>query len=117
MAAAQFRQGIWWQCNPYNSQPATIPAHAMTQSVIRKPGAAPGQQILAIDLTIAPNSLTKLTQLGYSPEIRQVQYNDGVHTMAVLRDELDTTKDLEPEWAALCDRFPPDAVHLWRGKP
>ena len=89
----------------------------MTQSVIRKPGAAPGQQILAIDLMIAPDTLPKLTQLGYSPEIRQVQYADGVHTMAVLHDiQADRDDQLMGEWQILLDHFPVESVHLWRGK-
>ena len=92
----------------------------MTQSVIRKPGAAPGRSILAIDLAIAPDpsqALSEARRLGYSPEIRQVQYADGIHRLAVLRDELGTGDELMAEWAGLCDRLPPDAVHLWCGKP
>ena len=89
----------------------------MPNPVIRKPGAAPGQQILAIDLTIAPDTLPKLTQLGYSPEIRQVQYADGVHAMAVLHDiQADRDDQLMGEWQILLDHFPPESVHLWRGK-
>lgn len=107
------------QCNPYSPCPATIPAHAMTRSVIRKPGAAPGRIILAIDLSITDDpiqSLHTIRQLGHAPEARSVSYPDGVHTLSVLRDEQAAGDDhLMAEWEALLDHLPADAVHLWRG--
>lgn len=87
-----------------------------------KPGAKTGQIILSVDLTLAGNAeevLANLKDLGYSPEIRYVNYAEGVHVLAVLKDEqYDTVVDenyLTDEWMQLCDRFNPNAVRLWRG--
>jgi hypothetical protein len=84
-----------------------------------KPGAKPGQVILAIDLSIAGSSdqaLDTIKRLDYTPEIRHVSYPSGVHVLAVLRDEHATSDDhLLPEWEALLEYFPPECVHLWRG--
>lgn len=85
-----------------------------------KPGAKPGQVILAIDLSIAGNSdqaLDKIKQLGYTPDIRHVSYPSGVHVLAVLRDESGGSDEhLLSEWETLLGSFPHECVHLWRGK-
>ena len=87
-----------------------------------KPGAKKGQIILSVDLTVAGDAeevLAHLKELGYSPEIRYVNYTEGVHVIAVIKDErYDTVVDedyLTDEWMQLCDRFAPRAVRLWRG--
>ena len=87
-----------------------------------RPGAVTGQVLLVVDLSVVGHStaaLTRLQALGYAPEIRHVSYTTGVHVFAVLKDEypLALTEDyLLDEWTQLCTEFPPDAVHLWRGK-
>ena len=82
-----------------------------------KPGAKPGQVILAVDLSIAGDvtqSLDKLRQLGYAPDLRHVSYPAGVHVLAILKDETaQSDEHLLPEWKALLERFPSEAVHLW----
>jgi hypothetical protein len=88
-----------------------------------KPGAKPGQIILAVDLTIAglaAEVLATIEDLGYKPEIRHVAYPSGVHVLAVLKDEqhqasVDGEYLLE-EWQQLRSHINPDAVHLWRGR-
>ncbi len=87
-----------------------------------KPGAKTGQIVLSVDLTVAGNAdrvLAALQELGYSPEIRHVNYSEGIHVLAILKDEQhDTVVDenyLVDEWIALCDRFSANAVRLWRG--
>jgi len=87
-----------------------------------KPGAVAGQVLLGVDLSVVGHSmaaLARLQALGYEPEIRHIAYTTGVHVFAVLKDEYPpvVTEDyLLDEWAQLCTEFPPDAVHLWRGK-
>lgn len=86
-----------------------------------KPGAKPGQIILAVDLTIAGSSdeaLSAINRLGYQVEIRHVSYPAGIHVLAVLKDEQHETVDddyLLGEWMQLRLLINPDAVHLWRG--
>lgn len=87
-----------------------------------KPGARPGQVILAIDLTVAGDSkavLDALSVLGYTPTIRHVDYPAGVHVLAILKEEQHTTTVPEDhwldEWLNLRNHLVPDAVHLWRG--
>jgi len=87
-----------------------------------KPGAKTGQIILSVDLTVAGNAeevLANLKELGYSPEIRHVNYSTGIHVLAVLKDEQhETVVDenyLIDEWMQLRDRFGAKAVRLWRG--
>jgi len=85
-----------------------------------KPGARPGQVILAIDLSIAGDSdqaLDRIKELGYTPEIRHVSYPSGVHVLAILRDERsESDEHLIPEWETLFQNFPQHSVHLWMGK-
>jgi len=87
-----------------------------------KPGAKTGQIILSVDLTVAGNAdrvLVILSELGYYPEIRHVNYSEGIHVLAVLKDEQHETvvdeNHLIDEWMQLCDRLNPNAVRLWRG--
>ena len=89
---------------------------------IDKPGAKTGQIVLSIDLTVAGNAeevLATLKDLGYSPGIRHVNDTEGIHVLAVLKDEQhETIVDLDyliEEWIELCDRFSPNAVRVWRG--
>lgn len=87
-----------------------------------KPGAKPGQVILAVDLTVAgvtDAALDRLEALGYTSEIRHVAFASGVHVLAVLKDEQHQSVDdsyLMEEWQKLLAVFNPSAVHLWRGK-
>jgi hypothetical protein len=88
-----------------------------------KPGAKPGQIVLAVDLSVAGNTeevLSKINQLGYQPEICHVAYPLGVHVLAILKDEQHNTPTsddyLLQEWEQLQGQINPDAVHLWRGK-
>jgi len=88
-----------------------------------KPGAKLGQNILAVDLTVAgavDRVLAKVQDLGYDPEIRHVNYPSGVHVLAILKDEqhkqaVDDDYLLD-EWLQVRSEINPDAVHLWRGK-
>lgn len=88
-----------------------------------KPGVKPGQIVLAVDLTVAgaaDAALSSIESLGYTPEIRHIAYPEGVHVLAVLKDEQHPVVDddyLIDEWQQLLSVFTPDAVHLWRGKP
>lgn len=97
----------------------------MTASLLNltKPGAAVGQIILAVDLTIAGDTtavMQAIAELGYTPEIRHVLYPEGVHVFAVLVDEVHTeTPDDEhmmEEWLQLQEVVDSEAVHLWRGR-
>lgn len=88
-----------------------------------KPGAKPGQVILAINLSQAgeiKNSLAILEELGYTPTIQNVSLRGGVHVFAFLKDEQHESSGVQfdyllDEWLALRERFDPRAVHLWRG--
>ncbi len=87
-----------------------------------KPGVKPGQIILAIDLTVAGSAadvLGTIASLGYMPAIRHIAYPEGVHVLAILKDEQheSVTDDyLLNEWQNLCTLIDPNAVHLWRGQ-
>lgn len=87
-----------------------------------KPGAKQGQIILTVDLSIAGNSdtaLETLKSLGYEPTIQHVNYRDGVHVHAFLKNEqYETIPDdyLSDEWMALRESISPDAIHLWIGQ-
>jgi len=87
-----------------------------------KPGAKPGQMLLAVDLSVLTQpeaAIARLDALGYAPDIRHVAYTTGVHVFAVLKDETSSfhTDDyLLDEWTQLCTEFEPQAVHLWRGQ-
>jgi hypothetical protein len=94
-----------------------------TEIQISKPGAKPGQIILAIDLTKIKspiNALSAVEDMGYSPKLRLVEYANGVHALAILKDERhqsSISEDyLEDEWMKLQELFSANAVHLWRGK-
>ncbi|XHX79285.1 MAG: hypothetical protein RBJ76_04960 [Stenomitos frigidus ULC029] len=87
-----------------------------------KPGAKPGQILLAVDLSVLPQPeavIARLEALGYAPAIRHVAYTTGVHVFAVLKDETPTVRTdsyLLEEWTQLVAEFEPQAVHLWRGQ-
>ncbi|MDY7015151.1 MAG: hypothetical protein SVX43_16455 [Cyanobacteriota bacterium] len=94
-----------------------------TSIQISKPGAKPGQIILAIDLTQIKSPtkvLSAIEGLGYSPKLRLVEYASGVHALAILKDEKHQSSMpedyLEDEWMKLQEFMPGAAVHLWRGK-
>lgn len=82
----------------------------------------PGQIILAVDLTTAGSAdevLASLESLGYTPEIRHVAYQTGVHVLAVLKDEQHEAVDddyLLEEWQSVVEVIDIDSVRLWRGK-
>lgn len=87
-----------------------------------KPGAKPGQVILAINLSQAgeiKSSLAILEELGYTPTIQNVSLRGGVNVFAFLKDEQYESgvqfDYLMSEWLTLRDRFNPRVVHLWRG--
>lgn len=87
-----------------------------------KPGAKPGQVILAVNLSQSgeiKNSLAILEELGYAPTIQNVSLRGGVHVFAFLKDEQHESgvrsDYLMDEWLTLRERFDPRAVHLWRG--
>lgn len=86
-----------------------------------KPGAKPGQVILAVDLSMSGNpnqTIARLQALGYHPQIRHIAYTTGAHVLAILKDEYpsEPAEDyLLNEWMQLCTELNPNAVHLWRG--
>ncbi len=92
-------------------------------------GAKPGQVVLLVDLSELPQpsqTLTLLSSLGYSPQLRYLETQTGLHVVAVLKDEqLDTPHSIDEEalfdeWETLALRITPDqpnqAVRLWRGR-
>lgn len=89
-------------------------------------GAKPGQAILFADLSQVENSalvLEQLTHLGYDPQLRYLELKNGLHVVAVLRDESGISdqryETLEQEWESLTHRIAPtqpnDVVRLWHG--
>lgn len=99
--------------------PITAPPLNLTH-----PGAAVGQIILAVDLTIAgdPTAVMQaIWKLGYEPGIRYVAYSEGIHILAVLIDEqhseIPDDQYLLEKWLQVRQMIDPEAVHLWRGHP
>jgi hypothetical protein len=76
-----------------------------------KPGVKPGQIILAVDLTVAGSAdaaLSAIESLGYTPEIRHMDYSSGVHVLAVLKEEQHQAVEddyLMEEWEQLLGRI------------
>ncbi|MDY6784657.1 MAG: hypothetical protein SW833_19285 [Cyanobacteriota bacterium] len=90
---------------------------------IEKPGAKPGQVILAIDLTkikFPVKALSVVKNIGYSPKLKLVKYASGVRALAILKDERFESsipeEYLEEEWMKLQEIFDANAVHLWCGR-
>lgn len=89
-------------------------------------GANPGQIVLGVDLSEVQHpseTLTLLTSLGFTPQLRYVEFTVGLHVFALLKEEQhDPTQAIDDdylmaEWEALVAQINPDAVHLWRGAP
>ena len=92
-------------------------------------GAKPGQVILLVDLSELPQpsqTLQLLSELGYTPQLRYLETQTGLHVVAVLKDEQINTahpsdeEALFDEWEALALRITPEnpnqAVRLWQGR-
>ena len=92
-------------------------------------GAKPGQAILLVDLSELPQpsqTLQLLSELGYTPQLRYLETQTGLHVVAVLKDEQINTaypsdeEALFDEWEALALRITPEnsnqAVRLWQGR-
>ena len=92
-------------------------------------GAKPGQVILLVDLSDLPQpsqTLQLLSELGYTPQLRYLEIQTGLHVVAVLKDEQhDPAQPIDDEalfdeWEALALRITPEnpnqAVRLWQGR-
>ncbi len=81
-----------------------------------------GQAYLFLDLTITENPIAAIRELessGYLINLHLQEYPQGIHSIAVLRDELNVSEgrysELVSERVNLAQRFGQDAVSLRRG--
>jgi hypothetical protein len=90
----------------------------------------PGQLVMYVELSMMKHltvaqTLQRLEQMGYTPQLRYLELADGIHLFAVLRDEQHNPMEQidshyrADEVIALFEAFPGDemAIHMATGSP